>query len=61
MSNKDLLYSTGALLNTLQGAMGKEPKYAYIYIFMTDSLRCMPESNTTFYSNCTPTNIFKSL
>lgn len=26
---------------------------------MTDSLCCTPESNTTFYSNCTPTNIFK--
>ena len=60
MTNKDLLYSTGnSTQYSARGCMGKESKkYAYIYIFMTDSLYCMPETNTTLYSNHTPTHIF---
>ena len=54
--------SQGTLLNTLQGTVWKKSKkdayiYIYIYIFMTDSLYRTPETNTTLFSNCTPTNI----
>ena len=49
----------GTLLNTMQGAVWeKNLKNMHIYIFMTDSLYCMPETNTTLYSNHTPTHIF---
>ena len=59
---QDLMYiAQGTLLNTLQGTVwGKKSKkdaYIYVCIFMTDSLYRTPETNTTLFSNCTPTNI----
>ena len=44
VNNKDLLYSTGNYTQYLVVTYnGKE----YIYIYITESLRCTPETNTT--------------
>ena len=39
--------------------MGKESEKEWRYIYITGSLRCTPETNTTLYINYTPIKIFK--
>ena len=50
ITNKDLLYSTGnSTQYSVMTYMGKNLKkeWIYIYIHITDSLCCTPETNTT--------------
>ena len=56
MNNKDLLYSTGHYIQYLVITYsGKEyEKHIYIYICITESLCCTPETNTTLLINYTP-------
>ena len=48
ITNKELLYSTG---NSTQYLVitynGRECKNKYIYLYITESLYCIPEANTT--------------
>ena len=34
--------------------MGKEPEKEWIYVYITESLCCTPETNTTLKINYTP-------
>ena len=57
VTNKDLLYSTGnSTQYSVMTYVGKESKKEWIYI--TDSLCCTPETNTTLQINYTPIKIF---
>ena len=38
--------------------MEKNMKKIYMYAFVTKSLCCTPETNTTLYLNCTPIKKF---
>ena len=46
-TNKDLLYSTGNSTQYFAMAyMGKESKKEWVYVWVTESLCCAPETNT---------------
>ena len=51
ITNKDLLYSTGNSTQysvmTYMGTESKKKEWIYVYIYITDSLCCTPETNTT--------------
>ena len=60
INSKDLLYSTGNYIQYLVITYsGKESgkEYIHIYMYMTESLCCTPETNTTWQINYT--SIFK--
>lgn len=48
LNNKVLLYSTGNYIQYLViTSKGKESEEEYIYMYVTESLCCIPEANTT--------------
>ena len=55
ISNKALLYSTGTLLNVMwQFEWEGSLKNGYMFIFLTESLWCPPETITTLLISCIP-------
>ena len=56
INDKDLLCSTGNytqhLVITYNGKES-EKEYMYVHMYVTESLCCTPETNTTLQINCT--------